>query len=245
MDTKTIFDLFCKLCLIIFILMCMNSLVGDAFFRIKYSFPEVSHKTDKIINTYNEPIQIDIKDKKYMKARGEKDVYALEPQAEYSLSGLVVAKNSNFWFRDIMRSKFDDLCLIDFGIVWGELSNPNIVYNYLTFKSKKTLGQSRTLYVNGKNNFNESNWSVDYVNTHLSHTHMIPANTNIMAALLTIKKNDIVKIDGYLVDIYSGKGETIAKTSLSRCDTNPTSRGYGACEVMLVKQVQIDDRVYK
>ena len=66
-----------------------------------------------------------------------------------------------------------------------------------------------------------------------------------MGGLLHIKKNDIVKIDGYLVDIYTEKSETVALTSLSRFDTNASSRGYGACEDMYVKQVQIGNKIYR
>ena len=72
-----------------------------------------------------------------------------------------------------------------------------------------------------------------------------PANANVMGALLKVKKNDIVKIDGYLVDIYNGKGKTLGKSSLSRTDTDATSRGYGACEEMYAKQVQIGNKIYK
>ena len=66
-----------------------------------------------------------------------------------------------------------------------------------------------------------------------------------MAGLLSIKKNDIVKLDGYLVDIYTDKNELVARTSMSRTDTDPTSRGSGACEDMYVKQVQIGNKIYK
>ena len=66
-----------------------------------------------------------------------------------------------------------------------------------------------------------------------------------MGGLLQIKKNDIVKIDGYLVDIYTDKSELVARTSMSRTDTNPTSRGSGACEDMYVTQIQIGDKIYK
>lgn len=79
----------------------------------------------------------------------------------------------------------------------------------------------------------------------MGHTHIIPATVNVMSAMLKIKKYDTVKLDGYLVDIYTDKGDVIAYTSLSRFDTNATSRGSGACEDMYVTQVQIGDKIYK
>ena len=246
MDFVKIWNLFCKLCMAAAILIIINSLLGDFIFRIKYSFPKLSATSNEIIDTYKEPVQINLKHDKYIRAYGEKDIYTLKLQAEYSISGFVVAKNTNFWFRDVMRNKFDDICLMDIGIVWGDLAkDKKILYKNLKFKSTKTLGQARQLQVRCKNNCLSMPWSINYVDTHLSHTHLIPANPNVMGGLLSIKKNDIVKLDGYLVDIYTEKSETVALTSMSRYDKNTTSRGYGACEDMYVKQVQIGNKIYK
>lgn len=103
------FDWFCKISLIALILIVLNSMLGDLLFRVKYSFPKVSATTEHIIDTSKDPIQINLRDEKYIKYRGEKGGYALKLQAEYSISALVVARNNNFWFRDIMRSKFDEM----------------------------------------------------------------------------------------------------------------------------------------
>lgn len=245
MDFNKIWNIFCKICLILFILIVFNSLLGDALFRLKYSFPKISATSTQKINTSNDPIQINLENQKYIKAYGEKGLYALSPQAQYSLSGLVVTKNTNFWFRDVMRNQFDDICLMDLGIVWGDLANDKKkLYKHWKFKSHKTLGQSRRLEWRTKPPHNTP-WTLDYVSSHISHTHIIPANRNVMAGLLNIKRNDIVKLDGYLVDIYTDKSELVARTSLSRTDTDPTSRGSGACEDMYVTQVQINDKIYK
>lgn len=246
MDFEDIWKWFCRLSLIIFIIIVINSILGDILFRIKFSFPHVSTTTQVPINTYNDPIQNMLDNAKYMKVNEEKYKYAIQPQAEYSLSGLVVAKNNNFWFRDVMRSEFDDVFLIDLGIVWGELaSKPKELHKHWKFKSTKTLGQARQLQWRAKPPYNNTYWDLNYVSSHISHTHIIPANANVMGALLKVKKNDIVKIDGYLVDIYNGKGKTLGKSSLSRTDTDATSRGYGACEEMYAKQVQIGNKIYK
>lgn len=246
MEFDKIWEYFCKVCLILFILMVFNSILGDMLFRVKYSFPQISTTTEQKIDTSKDPIQINLTNAKYIKAYGEKNVYALQPQAEYSISGMVVTKNTNFWFRDVMRNKFDDICLMDLGIVWGDLANERKkLYKHWKFKSHKTLGQSRRLEWRSKPPYNDMPWTLGYVSYHISHTHLIPANRNVMAGLLSIKKNDIVKLDGYLVDIYTDKNELVARTSMSRTDTDPTSRGSGACEDMYVRQVQIGNKIYK
>ena len=245
MDFVKIFEYFCKGCLILFLLMLFNSMLGDVLFRLKYAFPKISSLEGSQIITVNDPVQINITNAKYIKAYGEKDIYALQPQAHYSISGMVVTKNTNFWFRDIMRNQFDDICLMDLGIVWGDLANDRKeLYKHWKFKSHKTLGQARQLEWRSKPPHNTP-WTLGYVSSHISHTHLIPANYNVMGGLLRIKKNDIVKLDGYLVDIYTDKSELVARTSMSRTDTDPTSRGSGACEDMYVKQVQIGNKIYK
>lgn len=143
-----------------------------------------------------------------------------------------------------MRSNFDDLFLMDIGIAWGEIATKEYVEQFLSFKSIKTLGGARQLETKLKN-YSSLPHSVDYISNHISHTHLTPATVNVMGALLKIKKYDVVKIDGYLVDIYTDKGETVALTSLSRDDNTATSRGYGSCEDLYVKQVQIGDKVYR
>ena len=240
---------FCRICLIVFILICINSMVGDFIFRAKYSFPHVSKTVQTTIDPSIEPIQKDLKTQYSIAVNGEKKIYILELMAEYSISGMVVAKNNNFWFRDIMRSDFDDIALLDLGIVWGDLAyNKDLLYEFINFKSKKTLGQARMLQYRWKPGVP---WDSNYITSHVSHTHIIPANQNVMGGLLKIKKSDIIKLDGYLVDIYSDKKKIVARTSLSRTDNNATSRGKngrnagGACEIMYVTSLQINDKIYK
>lgn len=224
--------------------MIFNSFLGDVTFRIKYFNPKLSYKTNEVIDVTKDPVQIDLREKQFVKARGEKQRFVLKKQAEYSISGIVTAKNTNFFLRNVLRSNFDDICLMDIGLAWGKIADKDYIKKYLKFKSTKTLGFSRQLETRCKNCY-EMPVSWSYTTTHISHTHLIPASINVMKALLTIKKYDHVKLDGYLVDIYTDKNEEVALTSMSREDTNSTSRGYGSCEDLYVKQVQIGSKVYK
>lgn len=235
-------DVIGKLSIAIWIFIILNSVVGDIKFKCKYSRPEVKEISEHVIDTTKDPIQILVSNPKYVRHDGEKNVYAILPQAQYSISGYIVTKNTNFWFRDIMRNEFDDIALMDLGLVWGDLAtNPTQLRKYVKYKSYKTLGSSRRLewLVDA-----DAPWSLDYTSYHTAHTHIIPANKNVMSALLKAKKNTVIKLDGYLVDIYTGKSEIISKTSLSRTDKDATSRGSGACEVMYVMQVQMQNKVY-
>ena len=88
----------------------------------------------------------------------------------------------------------------------------------------------------------------DYEKSHWSHSHIIPANRNIMAAFLKIKKWDKVTIEGELVDIeYTDRFNFTQKykTSLSRTDNGTEGRGSGPAEIIYVTKVKIGNKVYK
>lgn len=243
--SNKVFDIIGGTCFFTIVIVVMCSLTTDFGLWIEYSFPKVTETTTQIIDTTKEPIQKNLGGKDYLKANGERKKFVLQLQAEYTLAGVVVAKNTNFWFRDIMRNDFDDICLVDLGIVWGDLStNIEKLHKHWKIKSRKTLGEARMLTWYTKD-LRKSPWSLSYVSSHISHTHLIPATANVMKALSSIKKGDTVKLDGYLVDIYTDKTKLVSRTSLSRTDTDPTSRGSGACEVMYVKQVQIGNKIYR
>ena len=241
------FKIICYICTIIMSLLLFNSLMGDLFFKLRHLNPKPTTTTQEILSVAEDPIQVMLtKDEATtISRRTDKNrVFNLLPQAKYSITGMLVAKNTNFFLRDVLHSDFDEICLIDFGLVWGEIASKKYVQNNLKFKSVKTLGFARQLEYRAKN-FNTLPHSWKYIKTHLSHTHLIPANSNVTKALMSVKKYQVVKLEGYLVDIYKENGDTVALTSLSRFDENSTSRGYGACEDMFVTSVQIGNKIYK
>lgn len=240
-----------KICFAIVLVVILSSLMDDFLFRVKYCFPQPKQITNTVINTKLEPFQNYINPPITVKVKGGdngKD-YILTEIADYSISGMVVAKNTNFWLRGINRNDFDGVALMDVGLVWGNIADENTVKKNLIFKSKKTLGSSRILYTKLKNIYD---LDFGYVTSHSSHTHLIPATMNVMSALLTIKKYQDVKLTGYLVDITYPNGKTVY-TSDTRLDNNASSRGIqaensaggGACEIMYVKTVQIGNKIYR
>lgn len=242
-NNSKLFKIWINISLTIMLVLILNSVIGDIYFRMKYSFPKVTKTTKEVLDPTKEPIQINLNNAERFYHQGEKNKHVIQPMAEYSITGLTVATNTNLWLRDVMRNDFDDIALMDIGLTWGSVANPNYLKEHkLRFKSSKTLGQSRQLSPKG---YFSSSQDVGYFTCHFSHTHLVPANDNVMGALLTIKKGQVVKLEGYLIDQYSTDGYVVAKTSLSRADKNSTARGGGACEIMYVKQVQIGDKVYE
>ena len=70
---------------------------------------------------------------------------------------------------------------------------------------------------------------------------MIPATDNIRRALKTINTNDLISIEGYLVNV-TGKiknSDVWWSTSTSRSDS-----GDHSCEIIYVEKLRINDKVY-
>jgi hypothetical protein len=72
-----------------------------------------------------------------------------------------------------------------------------------------------------------------YVLRHSSNNHLIPNDERIQGQLFALRVGQIVQLQGDLVDAHSDDGWH-ANTSLTRDDD-----GEGACEVMLVRGVQV------
>ena len=76
MEFEDIWKWFCRLSLLIFIIIVVNSILGDILFRVKFSFPHVSQIATEPINTYKEPVQIELQDAKYLTARASLVLHA-------------------------------------------------------------------------------------------------------------------------------------------------------------------------
>ena len=226
---------------------------NELCFNLRYINASVTSYTQQQINIYQEPLQIEPSlTKPFVIYAKNKEEYTIIPVADYTISAMVVVKNTNLWLRGIMNSDFDNIALIDFGLLCGDIATPETL-KYVRFQSKKTLDSARQLrpmptlgnsWRDVNDYFQSKNLSLDYFSSHMSHVHVIPATDNIMSALMHLKKRENVKLDGHLVDIYYKDG-SFSRTSLSRSDTDQTSRGNGACEVMYVKRVQIGNQIYE
>ena len=103
-------------------LLLFNSLMGDLFFKLRHLNPKPTNTTQEILSVAEDPVQVMLtKDEatKISRRTDKNRVFNLLPQAKYSITGMLVAKNTNFFLRDVLHSDFDEICLIDFGLVWG------------------------------------------------------------------------------------------------------------------------------
>jgi hypothetical protein len=61
--------------------------------------------------------------------------------------------------------------------------------------------------------------------------HMIPANSEVERELKRLRRGDVIRIQGHLVDVDHDSGWRW-RTSMTRADT-----GQGACEIIYVEDV--------
>jgi len=205
--------------------------------------------TNNKIDTTKEPIQIettnfynyDMRNLKKVKSVDGSITYYVMPLAQYSISGKLAVKNTFFPYG---FGDFDKIAKIDLGLVWSDLAESEY-FNKLGSDSRQT-GAAREQLIYYKTPYSkEMQGKESWLVTKASHTHIIPANKKILFAVKTIRKGEIVKLDGYLVDVYDSNKNRIATTSLSRNDTGNGSRGGGSCEVMYVGRVQIGNKIFE
>lgn len=112
----------------------------------------------------------------------------------------------------------------DLAVGWGAMSDSAVL-------DRIDLSQSARFLSWHTDNEPPLPWS--YINSHAANWHIIPADRSVARTLGRVRTGDIVVVEGELVDVDK-PGAWYTRTSLTRDDT-----GAGACEVVLVKKLQI------
>lgn len=180
---------------------------------INYIYRDIHKPKEKIesLKNISEPIQIEYQGNKKRK-KNNKTIY-IDMLYEYEITGRVV--NTQKYHNNEI---FSQISPIDVSISWGETAEQNN-HNKIKYSS---IGD-RKVY---------SSYSYDavYNSFEISNNHLIPQNDKIKKYLSLIKKNDYIKIEGYLVNISSNNWYN--RTSTTRNDT-----GDGACEIIYVTNI--------
>jgi hypothetical protein len=150
--------------------------------------------------------------------------YTLHLRASYRVSALIrhVQGYDHWWSRDSMGS----LVPYDAVLAWGPSSNPAQIRKvtirqfgrYYTWHTREPITPDRTRMLS------ES----------MANTHLIPATDELRGTLDLLEPGQLVRLEGYLVDVEGSDAPRMWRTSLTRQD-----QGSGACEVMLVEGVTI------
>lgn len=115
---------------------------------------------------------------------------------------------------------------VDFALGWGPMSDSAVL-------EKLDISQSGRWY----------RWRPkdtlplpkQEISNHSANMHMIPANDAVKSILKTVSRNDVVSIEGKLVQVEKTGGWRW-RSSLTRNDT-----GNGACELVWVESIHVEN----
>jgi len=142
--------------------------------------------------------------------------WRLTPQARYDITARILGRE------DYHFDALADLVPEDLALGWGPMSDNRVLQafeitqaaRFYSWRPKQTLPIPRQVVIE-----------------HSANTHVIPADAVVARQLKRLRVGQVVHLTGYLVNGVRDDGAYI-NTSLSRTDSGP-----GACEVMLVEEV--------
>jgi hypothetical protein len=146
--------------------------------------------------------------------------WILTARASYQITARILARE---------RYHFDaisDLVPEDLALGWGSMSDNRILRDIDISQS------NRFYYWRAPAN---SPLPKESIITHSANTHVIPLNSVINKELSRLRPGQVVTLSGELVDGVRDDGTRI-RTSMVRNDT-----GAGACEVLLVREVTLEE----
>lgn len=184
----------------------------------------------ELIDPLPVPVQTDANNAKSFVYDDGKYTWTLIPRAFYQITGRVLGKRGYVYERNDMRAQ---LAPYDLALGWGPMSDP-AVDEWIEWSQK-----NRWLYYNWSRGTTSYKDNVIIPNT--SNNHLIPANATINTALAHVQINDVIYLEGYLVDVQTktnGNSLNMA-TSLSRTDSDE-----GACEQFYVQRIYWNKEEY-
>ena len=146
--------------------------------KIDTSKEPVMIKNEENINASNN-IRKNSKNENLIKYKSLKngETYYIMPLAEYSISARIKERNRFFY----MQWEIDNVAIVDYGLAWGDMAQDYYFKKFYANSNQTVNG--RMLVFNFKDRYYDSLfYKFDYMTTHVSHTHAIPANKNIKKA---------------------------------------------------------------
>lgn len=150
-----------------------------------------------------------------------KDKYQLGLTDKIFIRGMVLSTRQ---YTDDNRS---DISPLDVVVGWKKMSDPSVI-------SKIYIKQSERFYLWKVDEFPIPRDEIERFSTNL---HIVPDNELLKKKLSGLKAGDIVSLEGYLVDVKDDENQ-VWITSRVRDDS-----GDGACEILLLKNFSIIDRL--
>ena len=163
-----------------------------------------------------DPVQVGLDGGQVINMLGDEGYVSLLLLASYDIEAVVKSTNR-------LRDYPAQVSRYDFALAWGDLNRADI---------DDTISYSQSM------RYYTYRWSADtpispaYIGSHSANVHIIHSDQNILKQVRGIRKNDHIRLQGYLVQVNFPHGPW--RSSLTRTDS-----GNGACEILYVTGVQI------
>jgi len=150
---------------------------------------------------------------------GHIDNYTITAVEEYEFEALILSTRRYRWDTESVLSP------VDFLIAWGPVAEDN---NPNSIRWSQSWRWARYRYSPGETPLRQR-----AIDTNTANTHIIPdpADSELRRNLMSVRRGDIVRLRGYLVNVTRPDGWRW-NTSRTRTDT-----GGGACEIMFVTEM--------
>jgi hypothetical protein len=155
-------------------------------------------------------------------------VWSMTPRADYRIAARVLhSKQYDDW-----QSSFVP---VDLALGWGMFSEPHID-DWISWH------QADRWYCYHYRRILSVPFPQNYVRNHSANVHVIPASDSLARVLRELQGNEVILLEGVLVDVEAHKdGTRLAfRTSLSRSD-----EGEASCEIMYVERLVVADVEYR
>lgn len=148
------------------------------------------------------------------------DGHSVLPIASYEVTALALST------RRYHEDRAAEISPVDIAMSWGDLSRPSEAAKVRVWQR----GRFGSLRSRKKLSLPPSE-----VGRHFANLHVIPANPDVEKKALSVQRGDLVTLKGYLVRVSAPDGFTWNSS------TSRTDKGDGACEIMLVEEVVIEE----
>jgi hypothetical protein len=185
----------------------------------------ISYESDPI-DASMDPIQESLNEDHSFSLQKGGNQFDLKPVARYLVSARVMST------RSYSSGWESSLSPVDLVLVWGDLADKKYDRN-ISYRQR-----NRWYYYRYSADFP---LSTQYIINHSCNNHMVPATDNIRRALKSIKTDDLITVQGYLINITGKMGgrKVWWNTSTSRSDS-----GDHSCEIIYVEKLRVRDKVY-
>jgi hypothetical protein len=167
-------------------------------------------------------------------------VFLIEPRMTYDITGRVLHKAQYF-----THGFFGDIIPFDFALGWKAMSDLSIIRPYMSFDHHGVHAIGRYYSFTYHYDADTLPGSIAAMGdtSNKSNNHLIPANAGIFWKLWRADTGDIVRLQGYLVDVkWPDQPGWVWKTALTPADNHFAKWGDGNpdCQTIFVTDVTIN-----